>query len=183
MANEFNLHELTRTAFGYTTMPFPLLGIKNPLPKLDKIGAAIIGKSHIGTPYFMDVIIDDLRLPNEPLITFTTQKKIVQTTITGSAGGTVKELISSGDYKIKIEGVCIDPLKKEYPQKQVEDIIAICEKPQALSFENELAALFNIYNLVIVSYGFDKMQGKPYSQKYVINAVSDNDFYARIKDL
>jgi hypothetical protein len=184
MANEYDIQNLTRTAFGYSVLPFPLLGIKSPLPKLNKIGNAIIGKNHIGTPFFMDVIIDDLPLPNEPLITFTNQKKIIQTAIVGSERrGTVKEFISTSDYKIKIEGVCIDPTIKDYPQKQVEEIIKICEKPKSLSFKNSLAELYGIYNIVITSYSFANMQGHPYSQKYYINAVSNDDFYATMKNL
>ena len=183
MANTFNIRELTAKAHGYTAPPFPLLGIKNVLPDVNKIGKAITGRTHLGTPYFMDVVIDGIRLPNEPLITFSGQKRIVQTSIVGSERrGTVKELISSNDYRIKIEGVCIEPGKKEYPQSQVEQIIALCEKPAAMDFENDLAELFSIHRLVITSYGFDKMQGKPYSQKYVINAVSDEDFYAELNN-
>ncbi|CAA0253663.1 DUF6046 domain-containing protein [Tenacibaculum maritimum] len=182
MANTFNIRELTAQAHGYIAPPFPLLGVKRGLPDVNKIGKSIVGRTHLGVPYFMDVVIDGVRLPNEPLITFNGQKRIVQTSIVGSERrGTVKELISSNDYRIRIEGVCIEAGKKEYPQHQVEQLIALCEKPASLEFENELAEMFGIHKLAITSYAFDKMQGKPYSQKYVINAVSDEDFYAELK--
>lgn len=165
MANRFNISALT--GLGANTF---------------KLGQAKVGRNHLGVPYFMDVIIDGLRLPNEPLIAFSSQKRIVQTSIVGSERrGTVKELISSSDYRIRIEGTCISANKKTYPQKQVEQIIALCEKPEALAIENELAELFKIYKIVITSYLIPKMQGKPYSQDYVINAVSDEDFYATLK--
>ncbi|MDB0601072.1 DUF6046 domain-containing protein [Tenacibaculum maritimum] len=173
MANTFNIRELTANAHGYAGL----------IPKFNKLGKAIRGRTHLGTPYFMDVVLNGIRLPNEPLLTFSGQKRIVQTAIAGSERrGTVKELISSNDYRIKIEGVCIEAGKKEYPQRQVEELIALCEKPAALDFENELAELYGIHKLVVTSYSFDSMQGKPYSQKYVINAVSDEDFYAELSN-
>lgn len=182
MANTFDIQQLVTTAHGYVAGAYPLVGLKRFLPDPNKIGNAILGRTHLGVPYFMDVTINGHRLPNEPLVTFSGQKRIIQTAIAGSdRRGTVKELIAANDYKIKIEGVCIDPARKEYPQEQVAAIIGLCEQPAALDFENELATLFGIHRLVITSYAFDKMQGKPYSQKYVINAVSDEDFYGNLK--
>ncbi|QKX04887.1 hypothetical protein HN014_08135 [Aquimarina sp. TRL1] len=139
-------------------------------------------KNHLGTPYFMDLIIDGKTFPNEPLITINGQKRIVETVVTGSnRRGTVKELISADDYRIRIEGICFDQ-KRQYPQKQVEEIISICEENRALPVKNDLLELFNVHSLVIKSYSFDKMQGQPHMQKYIINAISDEDFYAIIKE-
>jgi len=137
----------------------------------------------LGKPYFMRVKLGGVQLPNEPLLTFSRQKKIVQTTITGSQRqGTVKELISSSDYKIDLRGWCINPAVKEYPKSQVEQIIQLCERPEALEIENKLCDYFGIYRIVITSYDFADMQGKPYSQAYQISMVSDEDFYAELKN-
>lgn len=179
MANEFDIKKNTINAFGYVGLPFPNLDFSGIAPDLNQIGNAIKGKTVLGRPFFMDVVIDNVRLPNEPLITITGKKIIVETVVVGNKRkGTVKEFISTGDYNIKIEGLCINPNKKEYPEDQVRSIIELCEKNEALDFENELAELFKIRKLVIKDYGFAPMQGKPYSQKYYLSCVSDTDFYA-----
>lgn len=185
MANEFNIRELVASAH-YVGLPFPLLDLKNllRLPDVEKLGKALIGKNIIGRPFFSDFDLDGVRLPNEPLITVNTRKIIEETVLVGNEHrGTVKEFISAGDYMIKIEGVCITPGVKEYPTEQVRSIIEICQKNEALNVENDIAELFNITKLVIKDYGFGNMKGKPFSQSYYINAVSDNNFFAVIDQL
>lgn len=145
-----------------------------------------IGKSdavtHLGISYFMDVVLGGYRLPNEPLISITKQKRIVETVVVGSeALGTVKEMISAGDYRITIEGILTDPKKQSYPQDEVEKLREVLERREALEFDNQLAELFEIYSVVIKSYGFGKDQGKPYSQSYKIQLVSDQDFFGVLK--
>jgi len=143
----------------------------------------LVGKSGVdllGRPFFMQVVIGGYRLPNEPLITINRQKRIVETVLTGDAKkGSVKELISSKDYRIKIEGIILG--KKSYPQEAVEQLMEVLEMDEAIEIENELAAIFNIHKIVVTGYGFGKMAGSPYAQTYYINAVSDEDFYAILK--
>lgn len=182
MANEFNIDKAIMTAHGYVGLPFPKLSFVNILPDINLLGKAILGKNTLGRPYFMDCIIDGVNLPNEPLITFTHKKKIVETVIVGTERrGTVKEFISAGDYNIKIEGICIEPNKKAYPQDQVESIIKLIEKNEALDFTNDLAAYFGVNRIVIKDAGFGNMKGKPYSQSYYLTCVSDEDFYGELK--
>lgn len=180
MAIEFDLQKITADIFGYEALPFPLLGLKNPLPDVSNIGASIIGANHLGVPYFMDLMVDNLIFPNEPLMTFSKQKVIVETPVQG-AEGTVKELISSSDYRIKIQGICFDPEKKEYPRQQVEDIKALFDENRALTVSNRLCALFGIQKIVLKNIDWGKMQGQPFSQSFSIDAVSDRDFYATLK--
>lgn len=147
---------------------------------LDTVGKSAIGRDVLGRPFFMDVIIDGLRLPNEPLISFTKQKRIIETVLTGEGRkGTVKEHIQSGDYLIKITGVCLGD--RQYPQKEVEQITQKCESSASLEIENSIADMLGVRNIAIKGYGFPAMQGRPYSQEYYINAVSDEDFYAFVK--
>lgn len=142
-----------------------------------KIGQSDVS-NHLGMPYFMDVSIDNYRLQNEPLITIVRQKRIVETVITGSGrNGTVKEFISADDFKITIEGIITDPTKSGYPQAELEKLIKVLEKNASLDFNNELAALFGIYKVVVKNYGLGKDSGKKYSQSYKIDLVSDEDFY------
>lgn len=183
MANEFNIRETVAQAHGYVGLPFPSLVLDPNDPGLNQLGTAAVGKNALGKPLFMDCIIDGVRLPNEPLITITGKKVIVETVVIGSEHrGTVKEFITTGDYNIKIEGICIDPSKKEYPQSQVDSLIELIEKNESLEFDNDLAELFNINKIVIKDYGFGNMKGKPYSQSYYLSCVSDSDFYATLKN-
>lgn len=182
MANEFNIQRATINAFGYVGLPFPNLDLSKNIGAGSGVGKMATGKNVLGKPFFMDVVIDGQRLPNEPLVTITGKKIIVETVVVGSKHkGTVKEFIATGDFNIKIEGLCLDPNKKEYPEAQVRAIAELAERIEALDFDNELAEIFGIRRLVIKDYGFAPMQGKPYSQKYYLSCVSDNDFYANLK--
>jgi hypothetical protein len=183
MANEFNINKLIMTGHGYVGLPFPKLDLKGLIPDVNLLGKAILGKNILGRPFFMDCVIDGVRLPNEPLITITGKKTIVETVVVGSdRKGTVKEFISAGDYNIKIEGICIEPNGKEYPTEQVESIVKLIEKNETLEVENEiLNTFFKVNALVIKDYGFGNMQGKPYSQSYYLTCISDEDFYGELK--
>lgn len=150
----------------------------NGFPKnYTKIGISD-ATSYIGVPFFMDVVIDGHRLQNEPKITILKQKTIVSTAIVGSQSlGTVKEFISAGDYKITIEGVITDPKKKSYPQSEVESLVKVVKKREAVEFGNQIAELLGIYAVVVKGYGFGKDTGKSYSQSYKIDLISDRDFF------
>lgn len=181
MANEFDIKRATLNAFGYVGLPFPKLELDGLVPDLNQIGRAIAGKNAIGKPLFMDCTIDGVRLPNEPLITITGKKTIIETILVGSErSGTVKEFITTNDYNIKIEGVCINPGVKEYPQDQVESIINLVNKNEALDFKNEIADLFGVNRIVIKDHGWGNMKGMPFSQTYYLTCVSDGDIYAEL---
>ncbi len=176
MINKFDPKKLVQKAHNRKGASFDTSFLK----KKDKKGLSD-SKNFLGIPFFMDVNVNGERLPNEPLLTFSTQKRIVQTVVVGSENrGTVKELISANDFKIKIEGVCIEPGKREYPMSQVNKIITLCRQQKALEFENVLARELGITKIVITGYNIDKMEGRPYSQKYTIDAISDDDFYAEL---
>ncbi|WP_299713651.1 DUF6046 domain-containing protein [uncultured Tenacibaculum sp.] len=182
MINIFNIRDFTERAHNKSGKEFDKSLLKQSIKNKNSIGTAV-GKTHLGTPFFMDVTIGKTRLPNEPLLTFSTQKRIVQTVVVGSQNrGTVKELISANDYKIKIEGVCIEPGKREYPTDQVNKIIKLCQLQEALEFKNDLAQLLGIEKIVITGYNLDKMEGQPYSQRYTIDAISDDDFFAELNN-
>lgn len=145
-----------------------------------KIGESDI-TNHLGVPYFMDVVIDGYRLPNEPLITINKSKKIVETAIVGSDFlGSVKEFISAVDFNITIEGELTDPKKQNFPQAHYERLSDILEKREALDFSNQLAGVFNIHKVAVKSYAFGKDQGRPFRKSYRISLVSDNDFYGKL---
>ena len=63
------------------------------------------------------------QLPNEPLISVQGKKSIVMSSIDGQ-DGTFKELYSVDDWRVVIQGICIndDNLSEEYPQEQIRKI-------------------------------------------------------------
>lgn len=181
--SEFNITYLKQLAHGYVGLPFPKK-LTVTANEEDRIGKAAIGRSVLGKPLFMDLVLDGEYIPNEPLITISSQKRIVETVVIGlGRKGTVKELIAAGDFKLRIEGVLWDQNHpKQYPVDQVATLGRICEKLDAIEVQCELTDLFDIYKIVIKSYGFSNMQGQPYAQKYFIDAVSDEDFYGILND-
>jgi Domain of unknown function (DUF6046) len=67
--------------------------------------------SFLGTPLFFPMKIDGVLLPNEPLITVTGTKRVVETAIAGN-DFSVTEIVGLENYKINIKGVATnyDPI-------------------------------------------------------------------------
>ncbi len=179
------------TAHHYIGKSFPEFVVDKVVNK--KISISDIGKSEIntylGTPYFMDMYCTipgspRVRLPHEPLIRFSLRKNIVKTVTTGGKRtGTVKEYISSDDYRIEFRGVCVDahnPLR--YPSEQVEIIKKLSHTNEAIEVSNDILRFFGIYKMVIESVSFSDMVGVPGAQAYQIRALNDEDFYASYKE-
>lgn len=137
-------------------------------------------KSLAGTPLYMptgfNVDGSVVQLPDEPIITCSTRKNIVETTLAGNTRrGTVKEIINTDDWKINIRGLCIDYTKSGYPEDDCEFIQQLYDKNKAIRIINYmLNNVFLIRNVVITSLTWLPMQGKPYSQAYEIELISDD---------
>lgn len=151
---------------------------------INEIGQAQI-TDDLGNPYFMDLFVtlpggEQVRFPNEPLISWQQRKTIVKTPLVGSGRpGTVKEYINEGDFHLNIRGVCIDPETPDrYPSEQVELVQRIVSAKASLPVQNDLLSLFGIEKIVIESCGWDEMEGVPGAQRYFIRAISDSDFLA-----
>ncbi|SDE77074.1 DUF6046 domain-containing protein [Riemerella columbipharyngis] len=187
---EIDIKELTAKAFfSYVGPAFPLWWERNKtkfvLPSLNRIGAALLN----GQPYFQMLKVQDLKsgeifdFPNEPLITLSLTKTIVETATVGKERrGTVKEYICTEDYQLTIKGLCMneDPERREeYPTKQVQTLQRLFEINNRLEvLSNPFLALFGIKSIVLKDIQWEEMAGEQGLQKYSITAVSDNDFYA-----
>lgn len=75
-----------------------------------------------------------------PVISITSRKIIVETTLTERMG-TVKELIASEDYKIVIRGFLIGA-DNEFPEQDMTMLRTLYEQPTALSMECPLTDMF-----------------------------------------
>ena len=143
-------------------------------------------RSLAGAPLYMptgfDVDSSIVQLPNEPIVSCSIQKTIVETVLAGNTRkGTVKEIINTDDWRIKIMGLCIDPTKQGYPEDEVESIQQLFELNRSVKIVNYvLNTIFEIKNVVIKSLNWKEMQGKPFSQAYEMELVSDEDFLLTI---
>jgi len=142
-----------------------------------------------GQKYFTTIALgykgEIFDLPNEPLISFSISKTIVETATVGKLRkGPVKEYICTEDYQITIRGLCLNEDNVDaYPAEQVDLIRRMFEVNDALEVvNNPFLELFEIRKLVIKDLQFDEMVGQQGMQKYTIAAVSDQDFYADLKE-
>lgn len=185
---DFTVKELIQKAhFDHVGPAFPLwLNIKDLAPTLPNL-QDVSNSLRNGSPYFMTLKLRDnngnvYELPNEPLISLSRTKRIKETAVLGGKRrGTVKEYITTNDYQLTIRGVCVDlNNKNKYPGAQVKTLVALDDLNEALAIipDNLFIAQFGIGKIVIKSVAYDEMLGEPGMQRYVIKAISDEDFFA-----
>lgn len=188
---EFDFKELVaRAHFDYVGPAFPLWWKNNKtkfvFPNLMGIGRELI----LGGRYFTTLKVADKEgnqylFPNEPLLSISLAKTIVETATVGKERkGTVKEYICTEDYNINIKGVCINENDPEiYPAEQVASLKRMFEINDSLEvISNPFLELFEIRNIVLKDIQFDEMAGEQGLQKFTITAVSDQDFYADLTE-
>ena len=189
---EFDFKDLVAKAhFDYVGPAFPSWWGKNKtkfvLPSLKNITRELL----LGGRYFQTISFsyngETFNLPNEPLIAMSLQKTIVETATVGKERiGTVKEYICTEDYQISIRGVCVndDPDEREvFPSDQVEKLQKMFLINDKLNVEtNPFLELFGIRSVVLKSIDWEEMAGQQGLQKFTINAVSDNDFFADMSE-
>ncbi len=187
---EFTFKEVVSKALSdYVGPPFPAWWGNNQtfavLPDLNEISEAVKGQA--GKGYFMTLTLSHkgqiFQLPNEPLVSLSLRKTIVETpTIGKERRGTVKEYICTEDYNITIKGICVNEDNSgRYPSEQVQlinDLFAVNDSLDIV--DNKFFTLFDIGRMVLKSVSFKDMQGKESWQYYEIKAVSDQDFYAEL---
>jgi hypothetical protein len=181
------------------------LGIKN-----NKLSPQSLNEVREKGKYFLTLTLVNnskvYKLPNEPLISLSQSKKIIETPTLGyknlehlnaelktknpnhkplkNRTGTVKELIQIEDYNLTIRGVCVNEIDKDvYPTDQVQMLNELANINAPLLVKNsKFLEVYNIRQIVIKDIHFDEMQGKQGLQTYLINAVSNQDFYADLKE-
>ncbi|MDB9476798.1 DUF6046 domain-containing protein, partial [Dolichospermum circinale] len=106
------------------------------------------------------------------LVDVSVQKTIISTPIAGRRG-TVKELISIGDYAVTIKGVLVSKDRYKEPDAEIRQLKALFEVPAALEVECKLLSRLSIYSLVFQSLNLPKQPGTINVQPFEISAVSD----------
>lgn len=134
-------------------------------------------KGLMGIEFFMPVALNGYQLPLEPVISISGKKTIIETPLTGNTRrGTVKEIITTDDYEVKIRGIIINETANDYPYTEVAKLRELFEKNEALTIVNALTNLFEIKNIVIKSLDLPEMVGVQNAQAYTLSCVSDEDF-------
>lgn len=124
-----------------------------------------------GEEFSLPCVIDNIRLPNEPLISIKGNKRIIKTAVPGLAGEVI-EHIQLGSYKITIKGIAVNAFEDDLPQEEIRDIRELCEKLGSLKITNRLLTYFDIDHIVITDFDFPAVEGMQNAQLYVINAIS-----------
>lgn len=191
MEYEFDLKKLiARAHFDYIGPNFPNWWKKNKdkfrMPDLNgSVSGVQNGQQYFLTLTVMDKEGNEYTFPNEPLVSISLTKTIVKTATVGKERiGTVKEYICTEDYQISIKGVCMNPEDlDEYPTEQVQqlhEMFNINDSVEVVS--NPFFEMFGIRQIVFEDINFDEMAGEQGLQKYTISAISDQDFYADLKE-
>lgn len=146
--------------------------------KVESFNPTVTRYNAIGRPMYLPVELNKIELPEEPVMNITMQKIIATTPLAGYSGnkfGTVKQLITTDDYRIRITGILIDHETREYPEDLVRQLKEICDLKTNIGISSKLTDLFEIEKIVIVSANFPAPRGRGY-QAFEIEALSDNDF-------
>lgn len=113
------------------------------------------------------------------IIEVTQRKNIVKTQIQGR-NGTIKELVSMGDYEISIRGGLQNYERSEqglYPIELATDLRKICESTQALHIMSKfLSEVFDVTFIVIESFTVPQVEGMRNIQPFSISALSDVEY-------
>lgn len=213
MITNYDINMLYQAAFGFRGLPFPFRPVPQPVEQAGEFSPGdpvAVAKaegydlqsetgtkqytdglpythSAIGAPLYMptgfNVSGSIVQLPNEPIVTCSIKKTIVETALAGNTRkGTVKEIINTQDWKIKIQGLCIDMSKQGYPEDEADSIQQLFSLNRSIELIHYVANnIFEIKNVVITSLNWHTMKGKPFSQAYTMDLVSDEDFMLTIE--
>lgn len=124
------------------------------------------GSKNVGHQYWL-----------QPMIVIEGSKQIVKTPIVGGKyPGTIKEFINFGDYSIRIFGAVVSKDQRQYPQKEVTELMKLWEKNKALPFEyGGIYGENPLFDHVIIEkIKLDELKLAPGIQTYEISCVSDS---------
>jgi len=151
--------------------------------------------SYLGTPVFSNldfvggsyknlqgeqITYDDLRI-DTVLFDVSQSRNIVTTEIQGR-NGTIKEYISDGDFAININGIIVSPDGNEYPEKDVQTLVEILQAQTTIGIASRfLNDVFNVTDVVVMSYKFPQPEGFQNMQPFSIQCLSNDPVELQIK--
>jgi hypothetical protein len=169
MAVSFDIQQIFRDTWGYHPPVFDV--VRQPAQSMNRID--YFGKGLFGRPYFMPVKLGDVELPN-PVIRITNKKTIVETAMVGRTG-TVKELISLEDYKIKIKGIIIME-DNSYPEADIRKLHDLYKQNTSFPISSALTDIFltDDNKVVVTNITWPEMTGIQNVKTYEMDLVSDH---------
>jgi len=179
---DFNLVELTRQVFDLGAISIPIGGLPSSVEVgevevIDYTGnypkSALMNRPILDTVYFKEGKRVVYHLVASPIITLSRPKHIVKSRVRRSSG-TVKEIISLGDYQGSIRGTLTNPDSLDPPYSAIAEMAALNEKEKEWEVEGDLFGALDIFNIVITDLQFLSSPGMGNSQPYIIQFVSDN---------
>ena len=122
-------------------------------------------------------------------------KEIVSTPMV-AYDGTIKELITNGDYSINISGAIVstgrDALGNEtnafsgsdkYPEEGVRALLRMCTAQRSLRATSDFLQLFDINCIVIQNFDLKQPDGGSLRQEFQISAISDVPYTIRREEV
>lgn len=175
-----NVEELIRNAFGSTVLPrYEAL---SPPTQQDRFKVweqvTILGGRYQSEGKFVEY--PGLVFPAATVVEFRARKKIVKTDITGRKGS-IKELISDGDWDITIRSIVTEGSvngwsldSDNYPYNDIELIRAIYDVGAELQVVGDIFTTLGIENIVMEEIELPKMQEYPNVQPVIIKCSSES---------
>lgn len=183
-----NLTSAYLRTFGFTALPYSALSTKTEVTEADAFDTEQDNAPRaedtglLGVPIHLPCTIGDFRLPNEPMVELSSQRRIVTTDIDGN-DGSFKELYSNGDMAVTIRGILVDDDNPDaYPEEQVRRLRNVLEARKHVKLTNRLAAMWNIEHVAVESYSFPAVPGELGMQGYEIRALSDKEFALNLRE-
>lgn len=190
----FDINYILATVYGKIGLPFPnfpgeasvspVAGSFNENPLSTRNERSLFDKplyreNALGRMEFLPATLENITLPNS-LVSISGKKKIQETEMVG-ADGSVKEIISTEDFAIKIICTEIYP-DNTWPEKTLHIINDLYRKNKTLTLQCPLTDIFLQAkdNVVITSISLPEMMGIENAQVFEIHLVSDTYFELEI---
>ncbi|MRG45499.1 hypothetical protein GFS24_10255 [Chitinophaga sp. SYP-B3965] len=123
----------------------------------------------------LDYQLNDFELPAATLVDFSRAKINIKTMPRGN-NGSVKELFSFDDWRIRIRGICLDDPSRASAKTAQEQKSALLEWEQVCNSIPVIGSLFvekKIYRLAIDGISFTQLERKPNVIPFEMECVSD----------
>lgn len=182
MANlDFNVLELTRQVFDLGAISIPVGSLPSSVEydELDTFEysnsypkSALMNRPILDTVYFKEGERVIYHLTAAPVISVRRPKRIIKSTVRRRTG-TVKEMISLGDYVGVIRGILTNADSLDPPYEAMAELAALNNKPKEWEVESDLFGHLDIFSIVITDIDFPASPGLGNSQPYVISFESD----------
>jgi Domain of unknown function (DUF6046) len=175
---DFDGEQRQQYGIAQTAYDLPNYDLNGDSGQFSQIRNRLMAHTFSGMQLFMPVRIGGVLLPNEPTMSVSIRKNIVETALVGSTkNGTVKELIALEDYELVIRGIALnEQSKKIYPEDMVVQLHKLFRQNEGSLIESGLTEILGIHKIVIKSFSLPEMSGVQHAQAYEFQCVSDSEF-------